>query len=207
MPPRKKTDPPRWVEYMDVDTLLDAPSNAKDHADELIDESIDRFGFIELIILDERTGKLLAGHGRRNQLRRARAAGGDVPDGVMTSGEKWLAPVTRGWRSKDDAEAEAAAIALNRVGEVGGWAKDQLSLSLKRLAEIPSGLRGVGFGKTDVKRLAEQLNSDARLSGDGKAKLGSFEFKILVTCKDEADQATMVEKLEAQGYGCQPVML
>lgn len=116
------TPRPRRLEYMDVEELPAAPTNAKRHASTLIDASFDRFGFVEPIVIDERTGCLVSGHGRRDQLRALRDAGSAPPEGVIKGkGGKWMVPVARGWSSADDIEAEAAGVALNRVGEIGGW--------------------------------------------------------------------------------------
>lgn len=76
MPPGK----PRRIDYVDIEKLPDAPTNAKRHEPSLIDQSLDRFGFVEPIVIDERTGRLVAGHGRKDELRRKRDQG-DPPPG------------------------------------------------------------------------------------------------------------------------------
>lgn len=141
-------DTPRRLEYMPLADLLERrhPGNVKAHADDVIDASLARFGYVEPIVLDERTGRLVSGHGRVEQLtaRHSGADGGliaDPPEGlvVMTDGT-WLVPVVRGWASVDDAEAEAAMITLNRSGEIGGWKLPELAAQLTELAQSPAGL-------------------------------------------------------------------
>ena len=133
--------PPRWTEYMPVTALVPAERNAKDHDPELLSASVDEFGFAEPVVLDERTGRLLAGHGRTEYLLAAEAAGAAPPEGIVVDDDgAWLVPVFRGNRSRDDEHAEAMGIALNRVGERGGWVEETLAAALQSLPEalLPS---------------------------------------------------------------------
>lgn len=127
--------PPRWTEYLPVAELQPAARNAKDHDRGALAASVGEFGFVEPVVLDERTGRLVAGHGRAEYLQELEAAGGGPPpDGVVVGDDgRWLVLVTRGWTSRDNAHAEAAGIALNRVGERGGWRADVLNEALDAL--------------------------------------------------------------------------
>ena len=161
------TDQPRWTAYVPVDDLPDAPSNAKDHAGEVIENSIRRFRFVEPPLLDERTGLLVGGHGRRDALQRMRAAGEPAPEGVMVGDDgAWLAPVGRGWASTDDAEAEAVGLALNRTGEIGGWKDQELAESLARHAALPDGLVGLGFDQAYLDDLLARITPEPERHSD-----------------------------------------
>lgn len=128
------TTAPRWTEYLPVADLLPASRNAKNHDQAALGASLDAFGAIEAVVLDERTGRLVAGHGRTEYLAELQAKGADPPEGVVVDDEgRWCWLVTRGWSSRDDAHAEAAGIALNRVGELGGWQPDVLNAALDEL--------------------------------------------------------------------------
>src|SRR5204863_1680157 len=117
--------------------------------------SILRFGFGDPVVLDERTTRLLAGHGRLDALRQIRATSPrGVPGGIATlertfeSGDpilEWRVPVVRGFASKSDAEAEAFLIAVNRNVERGGWDDGGLVESLRRIGASSEGLSGVGY--------------------------------------------------------------
>lgn len=116
------TAPPRWATYMPLAELPPATRNAKAHDQPALARSVEAFGFVEPVVLDERTGQLVAGHGRTAYLAELEAAGADPPEGVAVGEDgKWRVLVTRGWASRDDAHATAAGVALNRVGERGGW--------------------------------------------------------------------------------------
>ncbi len=199
---------PRRLEYMDVEELPAAPTNAKRHASTLIDASIDRFGFVEPIVIDERTGCLVSGHGRRDQLRALRDSGKPPPEGVVKGkGGRWMVPVARGWSSTDDSEAEAAGIALNRVGELGGWDEGELAAALQRVSENSS-LAGIGYdaGALDemLKRIAgphepgpdtdERADVEQRVSAGDVWELGPH-LLMCGDCRNADDVARLVGDL------------
>lgn len=148
----------RTLEYQPLDELVGADRNPKKHAAGLLEESISEHGFTEPVVVDERTGRLIAGHGRMESLRARQAAGGEAPEGVRTDEQgRWLLPVVRGWASRDDAQASRMLVASNRLVEAGGWdTRDLLSLLDELGAEEP-GLLGTGFGSDDLQSLLDQL--------------------------------------------------
>lgn len=132
---------PRRLAYVRLDDLKPAPRNAKRHATAQIQGAISEFGFMDTPIVDERTGCLVAGHGRRADLLARRERGETPPDGVTVDGDgAWLVPVLRGWSSRSDAQAEAAGVALNRLTELGGWDETDLAEMLTDIAMVDSGL-------------------------------------------------------------------
>lgn len=156
---------------MPLDEVPDAPRNVKLHADDTLDGSLERWGYTEPVLLDERTGRLVAGHGRKAMLQRARDGGAPVPDGVVVDAEgRWSVPVVRGWASTDDAEAEAYLVASNRLTEAGGWDPAGLYDLLDSLAAGP-GLAGTGYAPGDLDDLLASLQevvpADDRVGGAG----------------------------------------
>lgn len=140
----------RRIVAMPLTDLEGAPVNPKSHHEASIEASITRFGYVEAITLDERTGRLVAGHGRLEDLRRREAAGEPPPDGITAHAKKgWLIPVQRGWASKDDAEAEAYLIASNRTTELGGWDEPGFDEMVARIAEQDRTLLAT-FGADDA---------------------------------------------------------
>lgn len=121
----------RRVEMMAVDQLVPATKNPKRHAARELDASLERFGYVEPVVLDERTKRLVAGHGRVDALLARKKAGKEPPAGVAVQGGKWLVPVLRGWKSRTDAEAEAYLVASNRLVEAGGWDDAELARLLR----------------------------------------------------------------------------
>ena len=74
------------IEYMPLDKLQRWPRNPKAHDLGALHVSINRFGFITPLIVDERTGKLAAGHGRLDALQQMKARGADPPARIVLSG-------------------------------------------------------------------------------------------------------------------------
>ena len=113
---------PRRQEYMTLDEMQTAERNPKGHDGPRINGAISRFGFLEQAVLDERTGRMVSGHGRLEQLMEMRDAGQDPPEGIIVDADgQWRWPVIRGWSSRSDTEAEAVGVTLNRLTEAGGW--------------------------------------------------------------------------------------
>lgn len=159
---RQQTRPPRWTEYVPLDDVLRAPRNPKNHHAEVIAASMARFGVVEQPAVDERTGRLVAGHGRLDEWQRRRDAGEDPPDGITISDEGgWMVPVTRGWSSRSDADAEAYLIVSNRSTELGGWDEAGLEEVLRDLRDEDL-LEVTGFSDDDLDKLVrKQIDDDA----------------------------------------------
>jgi ParB-like chromosome segregation protein Spo0J len=142
----------RRIEYRAVRDLQPDDRNPKTHDLKTLGASVTRFGYIEPVVLDERTGRILAGHGRTETLSALEAQGGEPPEGVVVEDGIWQVPVVVGWASADDNEAAAALIALNRTTEIGGWDDSVLDL-LTSITETELGLDGIGFTEADVDRM------------------------------------------------------
>lgn len=141
----------RTLEYRRLDDIVRAEANAKGHDVAGIAASIERFGFGGALEIDERTGRLVSGHGRLDDLSVKHAAGVDAPDGIEVDDDgMWLAPLIRGWASVDDAEAEAYAVAVNALPIAGGWEPETLLEQLERIQSTPLGLEGVGFTSDEL---------------------------------------------------------
>lgn len=157
----------RSVEYVALADVVPADVNPKSHAEKDLDASLARWGYTEPVLLDERTGKLVAGHGRLAGLVAREARGAEPPDGV-TVGEdgRWQIPVVRGWASKDDAEASAYLVASNRLTTLGGWDDEALAKMLVSVQETPLALDGVGYTSEDLAALLVSLEPVADPKGN-----------------------------------------
>jgi DNA modification methylase len=149
------------IEYVPLSSLQIAARNPKKHALDQLGGSISRFGYVEPIIIDERTGRMVAGHGRRETLLRMRDSGEQPPTGVTQKDNDWFVPVVRGWASKSDKDAEAYLLASNRHVELGGWDDPELA---KLLQEID--LEGTGFTQDDLIELLDATAEPVELQGD-----------------------------------------
>lgn len=168
-PTRRPAPTRRRLDYMPLTEVLEADVNPKRHDGGGIAASLARFGYVEPIALDERTGRLVAGHGRLEQLRALRERAGKTgrghrdgtggpPDGVVVEDGQWFVPVVRGWSSADDAEADAYLIASNRLSERGGWDEGALAALLADLEQADPTLPALaGFADVEVAALLERL--------------------------------------------------
>ena len=118
---------PRHIGYVRLSDVQPAIRNPKQHDLPGTVASIQAHGFADAGILDERTHRLVAGHGRWEALIWMKAQGMRIPDGVMVDEDgEWLIPVQRGWSSKNDEHAEAFIIEHNHLVESGGWHEGML---------------------------------------------------------------------------------
>lgn len=106
------------VEYVELGKLKKWPKNPKGHDLDAIGEFFKANGFAELPIVDEGTGKMVAGHGRAEKLEAMMEAGEPPPERVEAKDGKWFIPVIRGMRFR---APEKHVVASNRGVELGGW--------------------------------------------------------------------------------------
>ena len=144
---RKKQEPALLaIEYRPMGEILPALRNARGHDIATQKRSYERFGMAQAIIEDERTGRLLSGHGRLIALEEQREAGDPAPERIWIREDgEWMIPVQIGVRTANDDEAEALILAYNRIGE-GLW-EEQLAQQIRAELEAkdPALLLGTGF--------------------------------------------------------------
>lgn len=146
----------RRIEYMPLTAIQRAPRNPKRHDTDGIKASVDHWGLAEVPLIDERTGCLVAGHGRLEDLvvrvERAEAP----PDGIdvdAATGE-WLVPVIRGWASRSDADAEAYLVASNQLAIKAGWDHQGIAEVMQALHQLDPELAGLtGFTEGELEDL------------------------------------------------------
>ncbi len=187
----------RRIEYRPLAELVADPRNPKGHDQDQIDDSVDRFGFIDPVVMDHRTGRLISGHGRTDALRKMEAAGQSPPDGIRRAPDgTWLAPVVIGWSSRSDTEAAAALVALNRSTELGGWVDEALLTLLDDLAQTgDEALVGVGFSTDDIETLTRRLEAEGVWGGS------SSEADLLDEFRDQAGLDGDDDVAYNPGYG------
>lgn len=165
------------IEYFSLTELVEWPRNPKQHID--LEPSFDRFGFVKPLLIDEKSGWLVAGHGRLRQLVSMKDDGKRPPENVKVRSDdgEWLVPVIRGVEFKNKREAEAYLIADNETTTAAGWdeavlldmIKDQIKTAR---GNVDKAVAGTGLAPERVSQmLAEQRE---RLSG-GAGNNGSAE--------------------------------
>jgi hypothetical protein len=151
----------RRIAWVGLGDVVESDRNAKSHDLPRLVDSIRAFGFTAPLIVDERTGKLVAGHGRLAALRKLRADQDEAPDGITVADGEWQVPVVAGWSSRDDDHAKAVAVADNRLSEVGGWDDRALAEILEEIGDVdPDLLNVTGWSANDVDRLLASVVGD-----------------------------------------------
>lgn len=141
------------LEYVALADIRGAERNPKLHQADVLETSIGRFGFVAPLVLDESTGRLVAGHGRVDALRAMRERGLPAPDRVRVREDgEWLVPVVRDVAFRTATEAQAYLLADNRLSEMGGWDDAGLAALLTELS-YQDGLDGVGWTMTEIDTL------------------------------------------------------
>ena len=176
------------VQYIPLADIVEADNNPKDHDIGQIYQSIKRFGFTQPIMMNENTGKLLAGHGRLQTLQTMKDAGEKLPNRIKEKDGDWLVPVLKGILFEDDMEAQAYLIADNRLTELGGWNTGDLVESLQEMIENGLDLDGIGYDFDDLENLVLDIDRDtfeveAIPEADDeetsvKIQVGRYRFKI-----------------------------
>lgn len=168
--------------------ITEADRNVKDHDIGAIHESMNRFGFTSPLLMNESTGKLVAGHGRVEALRQKKQFNEDRPANIEESDDgDWLVPVIRGVYFANEEEAQAYLLADNRLTELGGWDTNALLEELQILAEN-SGLEGTGFDDADLNNLMQEYESASEDGTDSSLlPVGAPKYEIVFD--DESQQA------------------
>ena len=177
------------IQYLKLHEILPADINPKDHDIGDIYMSMKRFGFTEPPVKNEKTGKLVAGHGRLETLKILEAE--DIttpPDNIkLDSDGNWLVPVIAGIEFETDAEAEAYLVASNQLTIKGGWKTSELTDLLERVVVDTEDLSGTGFDLDDIDNLINTMESKVFEDEDiaevedettVRFKLGRYKFGI-----------------------------
>lgn len=138
-----------------ISDLKPNPANPKGHDLGAIITSLKTHGFVDAPVVDDRTGLILGGHGRVEALLAMHKAGEKPPVGVTVKAGKWCIPIQHA-RTRNDGQAAALMLALNRTVELGGSDDEKLAALLKAL-HASGDLPGSGYDSDDLDQLLKDL--------------------------------------------------
>ena len=175
-----------------LNRLVPYERNARTHSAEQVAQiaaSIQEFGFTNPLLVDGADG-ILAGHGR---LAAAKDMGlAEVPVIVLDH--------------LSAAQRRAYVLADNQLALNAGWDTELLQSEVMALNLADFDLSLLGF---DDDRIAELLDPEGidREEGpptgaDDPGKEYQQKYAVAVECTDEAEQETVYEKLNGEGYAC-----
>ena len=172
------------IKTVPIDSISLDPANIRKHSDSQIEQlkaSLKRFGQQRPIIIDSRN-VVRAGNGT---MAAAKALG-------WTSIKAIVSDLV-------GSELTAFAIADNRLSDLSEFDDEALAIQLKSIQTDGLELDGLGF---DDKELEKLLAEESAADGVAVEKLADETFLVLITAKDEADQARLLEKFTKQGLDC-----
>ena len=123
------------------------PRKIDDHQLDALKRSLDRWGFVEPVVMNKRTGRIVGGHQR---VKAALALA--VPE------------VPTVWVDIDEEGEKALNIALNQIS--GEWEEDKLAALLDELEAKGQSLEELGFKQDRLDDLLAELRQGPELQGD-----------------------------------------
>jgi len=165
--PAPKPDPGLTLRYLPLSELQRWPRNPKEHDKGLLRRSMAEYGFTVPLLRDERTGRLVAGHGRLEILEELKRSGAEPPRRIRVErkGGEWLVPVLFGVSFATEEQAERYLLLDNRSTELGGW-------NAKGLAEIFNSLEPTH--REDLTGFTQEAIDELLLAAEGKKRV-TFE--------------------------------
>lgn len=145
--------------------------------------SLRYFGFVEPVVINRRSQRIVGGH------QRVRAA---AEEGFETL------PVV--FVDLDEPSEKQLNLALNRIS--GEWDDEKLREVLASLDADGADLKLTGFDEREL----EKILADAAEAEEAEPELGAFEYRVVVDCKGEVEQAALIEQLEKEGWTCRPLI-
>lgn len=123
------------------------PRTISEHQAEALKRSLDRWGFVEPIVANKRTGRIVGGHQRL--------------DGALALA---LPSVPVHWIDVDESSEKALNIALNKIS--GDWDEDLLGKLLADLERDGQDLEDLGFDADELQEIIDAAAPEPELSGD-----------------------------------------
>jgi ParB-like chromosome segregation protein Spo0J len=170
------------IEQIPISSLSPDPANARTHGErnlEQIKSSLRRFGQQKPIVIDA---------------NRVVRAGNGTLAAAKSLGWTTIAAVRS---DLIGAEMTAYAIADNRTAELAGWDEEVLAGFLDDPA-----IGNVGFDADEIKKLTGNFEDPPA----GVDDLPAERWMVVVTCKDESDQADLLDRFAAEGLVCKAVV-
>lgn len=170
------------IETRLIGDLQAAPYNPRKISDDALKglkASIRRFGIVEPIIINERTGNIVGGHQR---LRALMEMGESKTDVIIVD--------------LPESEERVLNITLNNP-HIAGEFTDDLQIILEDIKiELPDAY---------VDLMLDELETNAK-SLDAGAQMDGIEYRIIISCDNETHQLDLLQRFETEGLKCQLLM-
>jgi len=185
------------VQMVKVSDLVPWSRNPRhnDPAADRLAYTIQEHGWTTPILVQKESGRIIGGHTR---LKAAIKIGLDE------------VPVIR--LDVEDRQADAIAIADNRLGEIAEWDGAELAKLLEEIEADGGDLLAIGYNDADWSELLESLEDESGGEFDDgpeldtSSQMGELEFRVVVECDTEIEQTKAIETLTKGGFRCRALM-
>lgn len=186
--------------FVPIGDLKPTPHNPKKHDVPAIKSAIRTLGFKGAILINEDM-RVIAGHGRLQALLELHNEDAERPPRGVT--QTWKAPCIIG-DFENEGEAHAFLLADNRIQELAGYddeALAQIAFDIPRDLVAAAGYDAKALDK--IQKALAQTTSEL----DPTPQLSvSYEYKVVISCRDEEHQIELMERFKGEGMECQPLL-
>lgn len=185
------------------------PRKIGEAADKRLERSMQKYGDLSGIVVNRRSGRIVGGHQRARHI---------TAEATIIVSEEWEKPNSQGtvavgyidvggerWSYRevdvDETTEKAMNLAANKHG--GEWDLPKLSEILVDLSDEGYDLDLTGFTADDVSKIT---GVGVDLGEDQTDKLVTDTYQILVTCRTEDEQQTLLRRLEEEGVECRALI-
>lgn len=167
-----------------VDGLEHYPGNARRGDVDLIVSSLRRLGQYRPVVVNSRTHQVLAGN---HTLRAARELG-------------W-SEIAATFVDVDDDTAARINLVDNRANDRGDYDEALLAEQLRALDDLDA----TGYDPHDLDEMLSRLDGGTSEpdEADTSPQLGDVEYRLVIVCSDEHEQAEWLGRLQAEGLNVQ----
>lgn len=148
-------------------------------------------GQVEVLVVQKGTMRVIAGHGRIEVCKRLGQKTVFVHELEVT-----------------DEQAKKLGVAMNRSAELATWDPQFLDEVLDELEGFEIDAESLGFTDQDLANLQTAVNAldddgdeDDEGAGDQSGELED-NFQVLVLCRNENEQADLLQRLTGEGWKC-----
>ena len=168
---------------VDIATLKRHPANARQGNVALIKESLQAHGQYRPIVVNRRTNEVLAGNHTLDAAREL------------------------GWRQVAATFVDVDDDTATRIMLIDNRANDVATYDDRALAELLQGLEddytATGFASADLEKLIAGFAVGDEREADTEPQLGAIEYRLMIRCRDEHEQAKWLEQLQSEGLEVQ----
>lgn len=189
----KADDDALSIQYVDLEAIRPLVKNFKLHDRDGIAASLQARGLIDPIGIDEVTNENFDGNGRVEGLLWLKDQKAKPPAKVVVRGEKWFVPCVFGVAFASEAERVAAAAALNKLNQNGGFDSQKEAEILRELLQAGEN-KATGYSDDEVSALIAQFLPEGGGASGGEESETSRAAKEAGEAENAARTLTLAER-------------